>query len=476
VDGSRQGVSIEEQPGAEFEISPAPTDTPAGNRIIPIARFLWSRRSWLMRVVMWGLIVSVVLAFVVPKRYESTTRLMPPDEHNAGLGLLSAVAAGSTGGAIAGGGFSGIATDLLGLKTSGALFVAILNSRTVQDRLIDRFDLRKLYGVKRYEDARKTLTQRTSITEDRKSGVIAIDVWDHDARRAAEMAKAYVQELDRLVSELSTSDARRERQFLEIRLTEVKQELDVAERGLSEFSSKNATLDLKEQGRATVEGAARLQGELIAAQAYLSGIEQIYTSANVRVRSARARVSQLQHDLDRLGGTGQVRAGDKELAYPSIRQLPILGVAYADLYRRVRIEEIVFEALTKQYELAKVQEAKQIPTISVLDVANVPERPVYPSKLLFLIFGFSLSLVLGCAWIIGVELWNQIEAGNPGKEFAREIYAGVRERSPWARRHTFRVYARGSKFVNWIRRSGSAAVPEVDAAPDSAPKANATDK
>ena len=123
-----------------------------------------------------------------------------------------------------------------------------------------------------------------------------------------------------------------------------------------------------------VEAAATLQGQLIAAESELQGLKQIYTDSNPRVRSLNARVDELKRQLDKLGGKGEsmTEASDQpgDSLYPSIRKLPLLGVTYADLYRRTMIQEAVLETLTKEYEIAKVQEAKEIPTVKVLDAAE----------------------------------------------------------------------------------------------------------
>jgi len=156
-------------------------------------------------------------------------------------------------------GFGGLASDLLGVKSSGALFVGIVGSATVQDGLIETFQLKKVYRDSKIEDARRDLAERTEIAEDRKSGIISIGVTDHDPKRAAAMAQAYVAELDRLVAQVSTSSARRERIFLEERLQRVKTELDSAARSFSDFASKNTAIDIPAQGKAMVEAAATLQ-------------------------------------------------------------------------------------------------------------------------------------------------------------------------------------------------------------------------
>jgi len=423
-------------------------------------RLLWDNRQFLLRCVAWGFLFSLIMVLLIRSRYQATTQLMPPDNQSgAGAALLSAVT-GRTSTAI--GALSGLAGDLLGAKNSGALFVGVLSSRTVQDRLIQDFNLRRVYGHSKLEDLRVDLAQHTDISEDRKSGIITIRVTDKDPKRAAGMATAYVAELDRLVAQVSTSAARRERIFLEERLRSVKQDLDAASRNFSDFASKNTAIDIPAQGRAMVEAAARLQGELIVAESGLRGLEAIYTDENVRVRAMRARVAELRAQLEKLGGDSNPSSDppsqDSNPMYPSIRKLPILGVTYADLYRRAKIQETVFELLTQQYELAKVQEAKEIPTVKVLDAAVVPTKKSFPPRLLLALIGTITAFLSGCLWLFAHQSWHGIGPEDPGKEFITEVsttlHSGVRRMSRAVTEPLHRVFR--------MKSTGKMAAPSPD--------------
>jgi capsule polysaccharide export protein KpsE/RkpR len=373
------------------------------------------------------MLASALIAILIPVRYQSVTRLMPPDgQSSSGLGLVAAMA-GRNGA----GGLAGLAGDVLGVKSSGALFVGIVNSQTVQDALINRFQLMKEYHDTKIEDARKALSERTDVSEDRKNGIISIAVTDHDPNRAAAMAQSYVKELDGLVAHVSTSSARRERIFLEERLEKVKKDLDAAAKSFSEFASKNTAIDIPAQGKAMVEAAATLQGQLIAAESELSGLRQFYTDTNVRVRAAEARVEELKRKLNEIGGAGTQGDLRKDNSlYPSIRKLPLLGVTYADLYRQTKVQETVFELLTEQYELAKVQEAKEIPTVKVLDPAIVPTKKSFPPRTAITLLGTFLGLMLAMAWTIGRMRWEAVDENDPRKEFATEVFTTVRASLP----------------------------------------------
>jgi uncharacterized protein involved in exopolysaccharide biosynthesis len=405
------------------------------------AQTLWEHKSFLLTVTVRAMLVFLILALVLPATYDSKTELMPPDPQSATASMLAAFAGGAlggggeSGGSGGGGGALGMAADMLGLKSSGALFISILKSDAALDDLINRFDLRKAYWVSTYKQARKKLASRTTIDEDKKSGVITIIVSDRNKERATALAQAYLDELNKMVATLNTSAAHRERVFLEGRLVVVKQELDASSKDLSEYSSQHSTLDLKEQSRAMLEAAATLQGQLIAAQSELRGLEQIYTPYNVRVKTVRARIDELQHQLEKLGGAPTTPEPDldSEELYPSIKQLPLVGLTYADLFRRVKINETVYEVLRREYELARVQEAKEIPVVKVLVPAEFPEKRSGPPRPLIFFGGIVLSLLLGCAWVLGKDAWAKTHDENPKKLFAKGVAEDIAENLRWER-------------------------------------------
>jgi len=420
------------------------------------ARILWENRRMLGWSLVWGFVVSLVVVLLLPKGYEATAKLMPPETGSGnGAALMAALATRGAGmlGSLAG--------ELMGVKGNGPVFVEILESRTVADRLIDEFQLSREYHTTKIEYTRKKLEAHTKISEDRKSGVITITVTSRDPSRAAAMAQAYVGELDRLVSQLSTSSARRERIFLEERLVTVKSDLDSAATQFSEFASKNTAIDIPAQGKAMVEAAAVLQGQLIAAEAEASGLEKIYTVNNVRVRALQARIGELREQLQKLGGSSspaEVRS-DNSL-YPSIRKLPLLGVTYADLFRRTKIEETVYELLTQQYELAKVQEAKEIPSVKVLDSAVMPTVKSSPHRVVLTLCGTFLALCGTAAWILLRKRWTEIDPTDPGRLLAEEMATSV---AITARRFAaVGSAARSAVTRRWGRKSWRGAAETVE--------------
>jgi len=441
---------------AETSAWEVPIKDPRGAAVHKL-QLLWQRRQFLRRAAMAGLLSGILLAFLLPKRFESTVQLMPPDnQSNSGMALLAGIAS-RTGNSL-----SGFAGDLLGMKSSGALFIGVLRSRSVENRLVDRFELKRVYGARLEEGARRTLLENTSISEDRKSGIITIAVTDRDPGRAATLAQAYVEELDRLVAQLSTSSARREREFLEARLKTVQADLETAEKEFGQFASNNTAIDIKEQGKAMVDAAATLEGQLIAAKSELEGLKQIYTDNNVRVRATRARVTELQNQFEKIGGKGErtSSSGNGESVnsfYPSIRKLPLLGVTYADLYRRTKVEEAVYEALTQQYELAKVQEVRETPSVKVLDPPSVPEKKSFPPRLEIMFLCTFLAFAGAAALTLGKAHWEEIDAQDPRKVLAKEVLQTANAHMPWAPPNGSRFQAMAHRIWVWrVRRNDSA--------------------
>jgi capsule polysaccharide export protein KpsE/RkpR len=426
-------------------------------------RVLWDRRALLYRWAIIGLVASTIMAFVIRPRYTTTTRLMPPDQ-GGGQGLSSMLAAAGKVSEL-----GALGSELFGMKSSGDLFVGVLKSQTIENALIDKFDLRKVYGDRRYEDARKQLESRSDIAADRKSGIITIKVTDRDPNRAAAMGREYVEQLNHVMITLDTSAAHRERVFLENRLKEVEQDLEGAEKDFGEFASKNAALDVKEQGRAMIGAAGELEGQLIAAQTELEGLRQIYTENNVRVRSLEARINEYKRQLQKMGGdSASAPAGAADNAgtpqnselVPPIRRLPLLGVRWSDLYRRTKVEETVYEILTKQYEVAKVNEAREVPTIKVLDVAAVPEKKSFPPRMLLMLFGTVLAITLAGTVAILSAKWELVDANHPRKVLAREIYETMQQR-PWV-----------SRALNFVSSNGVATPPAANKGNSRGPQSN----
>lgn len=406
------------------------SDADPGPNWIVNASVLLRHGQFLVRAMAIAVLANIAIAFLIPVRYQSTARIMPPENSGSGTALLGALAGHALGGDVLG----GIAASLLGGHNTGSLFINLLQSDTVTGHLVDRFQLQSIYHKRYRVDACKVLIRRTRIEQDKKSGVITITVTDANAQRARDMAQTYLDELNMMVNRTNTSSAHRERMFIENRLAAVKGELDKAQEALSNFSSTHMTVDLREQTRATVDAAAKLQGELITTQGEITSLREIYGDGNVRLRAAEARAANLTSELTKLGGTSASLSKSAEsdtdsndakedssgLSYPPLRQLPRLAVPYENLYRNVRVQETVFELLTQQFEMSQIQEAKDIPVLSVIDSPGIPDKRSFPQRTLLILILTIVEGVAISAFVLFRFHWRAIHPTDPRRRIAAE--------------------------------------------------------
>ena len=418
-------------PGSELlahgnDFDSASADEPGEALSLKVARFLrlcWHRRKVFFGFLVVGILISSVIAFLEPNRYTSTTTFLPPDSTS---NLMSMMTSNSSA--------ASLGSQILGISAPGELFVSILQSRNVLDSLVRRFDLAHYYHAKKKVDARKSLAADTKVAQDRKSGLITVSVTVKNPELAANIARAYLEELNRVLTENSSSAARRERIFLEGRVKEVKQQLDESSQALSQFSTKSGAIDVPSQAKSMVDAELRLQTELVSGRGQLAGLRQSYSEDNPRVRAAEARNAELQRQMDEMGGFGQQSGSghdEQAGAYPSVSKLPALGLTFYDLERSVKVQEAGWEALTKQYETAKVEEAAQTPAARVLDVADVPEEKSGPLRRFIVMIGAVLSLLAGCIAVVAQTVWERMDPQEEPKRLIAEIAGAVLDRRHW---------------------------------------------
>jgi capsule polysaccharide export protein KpsE/RkpR len=379
---------------------------------------LWDHRSLLAKTAGVAFVVSLGISVILPKQYKSSASIMPPSSAGASTAMLAALTGHALGGL---GGLGSLAGGLLGMGSSSALFIDLLHSGTVAGNIIDRFDLQHVYHKRYRIDTAKELSHRTTIVDDKKSGVITITVEDTDPRRARDIAQAYLDELNLLLNRTSTSSAHQERIFVERRLQQAKHDLEAAQASLSEFSSTHATVDLKEQARAMVSSAATLQAQILLEESNISSLRQVYGDGNVRLRTAQARVASLNAELAKMGGTsnplpqeGTAEANEQESQlYPSLRQLPRLAVPFGNRLRDVEVQAKLFELLTEQFEMARISEAKDIPVLSVIDAPGIAEKKSFPPRALLTLALTAFAVLALCVFLLLRERWYTVPQNDP---------------------------------------------------------------
>lgn len=348
-------------------------------------------------------ILSIIVSLLLPKMYVATARVLPPQENNNGIVSLLSGTENSP--------LSGLASSLVGSQTPAALYVGIMKSRSVADALIIKFNLKELYGKKYVEDVYAKLSDRSNIKITKQDQIINVSVKDRDPQRAAEMANAYVEMLDQINRKLNITQGKRKRLFLEGRLKEVRADLEKAEIELKAFQEKYHLVAIEEQAKVAIEGAAEIKGQIIAAQTELEVLKQFGTEKQIEAVMLKTKIEELQKQLLAIE-QGKKPASNELIEsepgkvsnfYIPFDDLPRLGLQMMRLMREAKIQEKLFELITSQYEMAQIEEAKDVDTIQVLDLAVPPEKKVSPKRIRIVLVLTTLSFI---GTILSIFIWR----------------------------------------------------------------------
>lgn len=352
-----------------------------------------SRRSkQIMLITFLAALISAGITLCIPNIYTAKSMILPPQEdRSTANALLSQF-----------GGLIGMAGGVSGTQSAGELYVTMLTSDTVKDPIVDRFNLMEAYGAKYRGDAFRALAGATSVSLGRKDGVITVSVSNRNPKRAAEIANAYVEELGQLTASLSVSGAERNRAFLESRLAEAKASLVSAEEALRKFQLKNKTFEVPHQTEATIRGVAEMKAALVMKEVELSTALRIFTESNQKVKNLRAAIANLKSQISTYeSGTG---GG----AIPALGSVPQLGQDYVRLMRDFKTQEALVELLTKQYEVTKLNVAKDFSQFQVIQVARTPERKSGPQRLKIVVLVTVTTLLLKLFYVFVQDYWNRM--------------------------------------------------------------------
>jgi tyrosine-protein kinase Etk/Wzc len=356
---------------------------------VDLILILLRRKSFILKVSIGTGVLGLLIAMVLPIRYTGEALMVPPQQTQSLATALSSQIASL-------GALGSLASGSLGLKNQADMYVSMLKSRTVEDAIIQRFDLMKLYDVKRMSDARKKLESRTTITVGTKDGLIRIRVEDHDAKRAADIANAYVDEFKRLNASLAIGEAAQRRAFFQEQLVSAKDNLADAEEALKQTEQTTGLIQVDSQARALVQAAATIRGEIAAKTVQLQTMSSFATSENPQLQLIRHQLDALQAQLKQLGGSEKGTDSDLVALHGKI---PQVGLDYLRKLRDVKYYETIFELLSKQFEIAKLDEARQ-GSVQVVDVATVPDRKSFPKRLLIAILCFFVGGIVAISWVL----------------------------------------------------------------------------
>lgn len=355
------------------------------------------------RLIFWITVISVLVAIPVslllPKRYTATLTVIPPQQ-GAGLGTLLESQLSGIGGSSQLGGLAGMAAlagSSLGLKNPNSRYVGMFRSRVVEDPVIQQFGLMKEYDDKYLSDARRTFEHRTQVDGNAKDGMIHVSAEDRDPKQAAAIANAYVDQFRKLSEHLAVSDAMQRRDFFQRQLEQAKDNLANAEEALKATELKTGLIEVNSQARALIESVANLRAQIAAREMIIQGMQTYATGQNAQLTQAEEELASLRAQLAKLGGDEDTADG---LIVPK-GKVPGAALEYVRRLRDVKYYETIFEVLARQYELAKLDEAKQGAVVQVVDPAIVPDKRSFPKRSLIVIGSAIGGLIIG----IFTALW-----------------------------------------------------------------------
>jgi uncharacterized protein involved in exopolysaccharide biosynthesis len=329
-------------------------------------------------------VLALLISFALPNWYTAGTKIMPPQQSQT-----NAVAILGQLGALAGGG----ASQALGLKNPSDVYVSMLKSRTVADALLQRFDLLHLYGEDLMLDARRELAHNTSIVAGRE-GIITIEVDDKDPKRAADMAAAYVEELRNRTLNLAVGEASQRRLFFEGQLKKARNDLTLAEMELKKFSESAGLMNPQGQLSLTVAAAASLRAQITAKEIQLAAMRSFATESNPDMKRIMQEVLGLRSELAKLEKDPTVTKGDVMMPFG---KAPGVALEYGRRFRDMKYHETLFEVLARQYEIARIDEAKDATLIQVLDASVVPEKKSRPKRVIIALLAGLLAFIVAVA-------------------------------------------------------------------------------
>jgi len=347
-------------------------------------------------------VLTTVIVLLIPNRYTAEATLMPPQQtQSTSAMLMSQLASGGLGSlaALAGSGMGAA------LKNPSDLYVGVLKSRTIEDAIISQFNYQNIYHEKHLSDARKKLKNATDIKVE-KDGLITIDFEDRDPKRAADVANSYVAELEKVTQRLAVTEAGQRRLFFEQQLQEAKDELSNAEIAMKDTEQKTGMIHLDSQAKAIIEAIGRLQAQIAAKDVELRALRSFVTPENPKYKLAEEQLAGLQVELAKLESQQPGPEGDPIVA---TGKLPAYGLEYMRRYRDVKYREAVFEILAKQFEAAKLDEAKQGAVIQQLDLAIPPDRKSWPPRTIIVLSSVLVGFILATGWVFGTEFATKLK-------------------------------------------------------------------
>lgn len=362
-------------------VSPQVNGTPEHEvSFIDLMITLAKHKKLLIRLPLIAVLAAIAISFALPKVYRANAKLLPPQGQSSAASLLSQL-----------GGVAGAFAASSGLKNPNEMYVGMLRSRTIADKLVDRFKLQEFYDTDSREIARKVLEDNTFINAG-KDGLISIEVQSKDPKMTAGLANGYIEELQNLTKNLALTDAAKRRVFFEKQLEQAKNNLASAEMSLKKALDTRGVISVDADSRAMLETIGMLRAKISAKEIQLNSMSAFVTAANPEYLRIQEELNSLKAELSKLenGRPGLVQ-NEPDSNNVGLQNIKIL--------RDVKYYQMLYELLAKQYEVARLDEAKDPAIIQVLDSAVVPEKKYGPKRAVIVILTGVLSVLASISWI-----------------------------------------------------------------------------
>jgi len=356
--------------------------------LIEVFQKLRRNRKTIFSATLMVFALATAVAFLLPFRYTSTTSFIPPANLGNGSSMASMIA----------GQLSSLgAADLLGSgKSTGDLYAGILKSHSIAGDLVNRFDLRRVYGVKQVSQAEKKLAADTDVNEDLKSTIVTVDVTAKSPQLAHDLASAYMDALQETNGRLALSQASQRRLFFEKQLAKEKDDLENAEVDLKQTEEQSGLIAPSGQTQAEIETIAETQAQIAVRQVQLAALRESATEQNPEVVRLHSEIADLEGQLTRL----QSGSGKSTPAAIPTSKVPELQLEYVRKEREVKYHEALFDILSRQYEAARLDEARDAPMLQVLDPASYPDSKSSPKRSYYMLGGLVLGLLGSSLWVL----------------------------------------------------------------------------
>ncbi len=400
-------TEIQAEPIADVT-NAVPSRTETELSVLDILVLLAGHKRFIVRFVLGAAVLATIVAFLLPVRYEAKIVLLPPQQNSSiGSALLGQLGNMGSLGALA-----SLAGGSLGIKNPADMYVSLLTSRTVEDALIQRFGLMEEYHERRMSDTRKVFESRTTAVAGTKDGLIRISVEDRDPKRAADLANGYVEEFRKLSASLAITEAARRRSFFEGQLQQAKDNLTKSEEAMRKTQQSTGVLQIDSQARALIEAAAILRGQVVAKQVQIQSMRSFAAEDNPRLILAKQELAALQSQLKRLAGSQHDTGSDINLSKGRVTES---GMEYLNRFRDLKYSETVFELLAKEFEVAKLDEAREGAIVQVVDAAVPPDKKSFPPRVLIVVLMTLIGFFVACGWCIVSEGFRQRMNQDPAE-------------------------------------------------------------